>query len=178
MPQLDAAYNLARWIVGGDQDAQKIVQEAYAQALKEFPRFRGGNARAWLLTIVRDTAASWTKKQRPLGGTARVLGRDEVPHVRASGEKPASIDPELEAAPLLVGPPERSNERKRATLEKALQRLPPESREVLVLFELEGWSYKTIAAALEVSVPAVMSRLSRARRSLQAELKKWAQPDG
>jgi RNA polymerase sigma-70 factor (ECF subfamily) len=154
LPQLDAVYNLARWIVGADQNAQKIVQEAYAQALNEFPRFRGGNPRAWLLTIVRDTANRWIKTKD------------------LYAEKLAVIDQELTAAPLLLATSEQCHERQREILEKVLNRLPAEFREVLVLFELEGWSYKTIATALDVPVQAVMSRLSRARRSLQAELRR------
>ena len=152
LPQLDAAYNLARWIVGGDQDAQEIVQEAYLRAQKEFSRFRGDNPRAWLLTIVRDTAHGWIKKKHLSKGTL------------------VSLDEEMPAAPVPVAPSDQSHESKRATLEKALHRLPPEFREVLVLFELESWSYQAIAAALEVPLETVMSRLSKARRHLLAAL--------
>ena len=152
LSQLDAAYNLARWIVGGDQDAQEIVQEAYAQALKEFPRFQGDNPRAWLLTILRDTADRWIKTKD------------------LYEEKPAGISQEMDPAPSLVAPSEQCHERQREILEKALKRLPAEFREVLVLFELERWSYNDIAAVLGVPSETVMSRLSRARRYLQAEI--------
>jgi len=152
LPQLDAAYNLAYWIAGGEADAQDIVQEAYVRALKGFSGFRGDNPRAWLLTIVRNTAYSWIKKKQ----------RREQGLVQ--------FDEEIHAAPLEVAPSEQYLETRRQRLEEALQRLPAEFRECLVLFELEGWSYKAIAAACDVPVGTVMSRLSRARRRLQQEL--------
>jgi RNA polymerase sigma-70 factor, ECF subfamily len=124
LPQLDAAYNLAYWIVGGDQDAQDIVQEAYIRALKGFSRFRGNNPRAWLLTIVRNTAYSWIKKKR-----------------RAE-ERLVPFDEEIHAAGLEVAPSESYRERECQLIQQALKRLPAEFRENLALFELEGWSYK------------------------------------
>jgi RNA polymerase sigma-70 factor (ECF subfamily) len=151
LPHLDTAYSLARWIVGGDQDAQDIVQEAYARALKGFPGFRGDNPRAWLLTIVRNTAYSWIKK-------------------RLNEEKLIPFDEQIHAVPVEVAPSEQSQEKRRQLLEWALNRLPAEFREVLVLFEIERWSYKAMAAALNVPLGTVMSRLSRARRRLQQEL--------
>ena len=152
LPHLDGAYNLACWIVGGEHDAQDIVQDAYVRALKGFSRFRGDNPRAWLLTIVRNTAYSWIKKKQRM---EEVL----VP-----------LDEKIHAAPLEIAPSEQYLESRRQLFELALKRLPAEFRESLVLFELEGWSYKTIAAALDVPLGTVMSRLSRARRRLQQEL--------
>jgi RNA polymerase sigma-70 factor (ECF subfamily) len=152
LPHLDAAYNLARWIAGEDQDALDIVQEAYIRALKGFSRFRGNNARAWLLTIVRNTAYSWIKKKR-----------------RAE-EKLVPFDDEIHATRVLVAPFEPYREREAHLIEQALNRLPAEFRETLALFEFEGWSYKTIATALNIPLGTVMSRLSRARRLLQQEL--------
>jgi RNA polymerase sigma-70 factor, ECF subfamily len=151
LPHLDAAYNVARWIVKKDQDAQDVVQEAYARALKGFSGFRGDNPRAWLLTIVRNTAYSWIKK-----------------HLKE--EKLIPFDEETHAVPVEVVPSELSQERRRQLLEEALNRLPAKFREVLVLFEIERWSYKAIAAALNVRLGTVMSRLNRARRRLQQEL--------
>jgi RNA polymerase sigma-70 factor, ECF subfamily len=152
LPQLDAAYNLAYWIAGGEHDAQDIVQEAYVRALKGFSGFRGDNPRAWLLTIVRNTAYSWIKKKQR-------MEKGLVP-----------LDAEIHAAPLEIAPSESFLENRRQLLEQALKRLPAEFRESLVLYELEGWSYKEIAAACDVPVGTVMSRLSRARRRLQQEL--------
>ena len=151
LPHLDAAYNLARWLVGGDQDAQDIVQEAYVRAIKGFGGFRGENPRAWLLTIVRNTAYTWIKKH-------------------GSEDKLIPFDEETHALPVEVEPSEVSQEKRREQLEQALSRLPTEFREVLVLFELEGWTYKAMATALQVPLGTVMSRLSRARRRLQQEL--------
>jgi RNA polymerase sigma-70 factor, ECF subfamily len=151
LPHLDAAYSLARWIVKKDQDAQDVVQEAYARALKGFSGFRGDNPRAWLLTIVRNTAYSWIKKQ-------------------LNDEKLIPFDEKTHVIPVEVAPSERSQERRRQLLEEALNRLPAKFCEVLVLFELERWSYKAIAATLNVRLGTVMSRLNRARRRLQQEI--------
>lgn len=151
LPHLDAAYNLARWLVNGDQDAQDIVQEAYVRAFKGFAGFRGDNPRAWLLTIVRNTAYTWIKRHAP-------------------DEKLIPFDEESHVVPVEPGPSELSQEKRRELLDQALGRLPTEFREVLVLFEFEGWSYKAMADALEVPLGTVMSRLSRARRRLQQEL--------
>ena len=152
LPYLDAAYNLAYWIVGGEQDAQDIVQEAYVRALKGFPRFRGNNPRAWLLTIVRNTAYSWIKK------------RNRVE------ERLVPFEEDIHAARLEVEPSEPYRERETQLIEEALKRLPADFRETLALFEFEGWSYKAIAARLNIPLGTVMSRLSRARQLLQQEL--------
>jgi RNA polymerase sigma-70 factor, ECF subfamily len=149
LPHLDAAYNLARWIVERDQDAQDIVQEAYVRALKGFEGFRGANARAWLLTIVRNTAYSWTRKN-----PSNIIPFDEAIH----------------AAPVEESVSESYYEERKRQLYEALNRLSVDFREVLVLYEIEGWSYKQMASALSVPVGTIMSRLSRARRRLQEEL--------
>ena len=151
LPHLYAAYNLARWLVNGDQDAQDIVQEAYVRAFKGFAGFRGDNARAWLLTIVRNTAYTWIKRHAT---DDKLIPFDEESHVVAF--EPARS--------------EQSQEKRRELLDEALKRLPTEFREVLVLFEFEGWSYKAMADALQVPLGTVMSRLSRARRRLQQEI--------
>jgi RNA polymerase sigma-70 factor, ECF subfamily len=148
LPHLDAAYNLARWIVERDQDAQDVVQEAYARALKSFSGFRGVNPRAWLLTIVRNTAYNWIHK-----------------HLREDNLIP--FDEKIHAVPANEPRSEASFEKRRQQLQEALTRLPPDFREVLVLYEFEGWSYKEMATALNVPIGTVMSRLSRARRRLQ-----------
>jgi RNA polymerase sigma-70 factor, ECF subfamily len=151
VPHLDAAYNLARWLVGRDQDAQDIVQEAYVRALKGFKGFRGSNARPWLLAIVRNTTYTWLKK-----------------HAKQSSMVP--FDPAIHDERTGDGPSESSHIERVQQLEEALNRLPVELREILVLRELEGWSYKQLASTLNVASGTVMSRLSRARQSLQKEL--------
>jgi RNA polymerase sigma-70 factor (ECF subfamily) len=150
LPYLDAAYNLARWIVQHDQDAQDVVQDAYIRAFKGFHRFRGGNARAWFLTITRNTAYDWLNRH-------------------AAEEELIPYDEEKHADIILMKEPEHDlvSEERKERLEIALERLPLEFREVIVLYELEGLSYKELAATLGIPVGTVMSRLSRARRRLQ-----------
>jgi RNA polymerase sigma-70 factor (ECF subfamily) len=149
VPHLNAAYNLARWITGNDQDAEDLVQEAYLRALKSFDGFRGGDGRSWLLTIVRNTCYTWLQQNRP-----NRLGTvfDEEIH-NPEGEAPS---PET----LLL---------RRADSElvkKAVQELALEFREVVILRELEGLSYKEIAALAHIPIGTVMSRLARARAQL------------
>ena len=153
LPHLDAAYNLARWIVQNDQDAQDVVQEAYIRAFKGFHGFRGGTGRAWLLTIVRNAAYTWLNK--------RVSDQRWVPYVE---EKHAQI--------ISINQPAKEHgiEKQTEDLHSALERLPPEFREVIILYEIEGLSYKELALSLGVPVGTVMSRLSRARRRLRAQL--------
>jgi RNA polymerase sigma-70 factor, ECF subfamily len=148
LPYLDAAYNLARWIVERDHDAQDVVQEAYVRALKSFAGFRGVNPRAWLLTIVRNTAYNWI-------------------HKHARDENLVPFDEKIHAMPDNEPRSEASYEKRSQQLHEALRRLPAEFREVLVLYEFEGWSYKEMASVLDLPIGTVMSRLSRARRRLQ-----------
>ena len=150
LPHLDAAYNLARWLTGNDQDARDVVQEASLRALKFFGGFRGGNSRAWFLTIVRNTFYNWLGKNRP--HEVSTAGDEEL----LAMEDPA-VNPEL-----LI---ERS-----ANVEAvrgAIEQLPVEFREIVVLRELEDCSYKEIADVAGVPIGTVMSRLARARKQLQ-----------
>jgi RNA polymerase sigma-70 factor, ECF subfamily len=151
LPHLNAAYNLARWIVASDHDAQDVVQEAYMRALRGFKGFRGVDARAWLLTIVRNTAYTCTRKY---SHPSNVISFDEALH----------------SAPADEQIPESFYEERKRQLYEALNRLPVEFREVLLLYEIEGWSYKQMASALNLPPGTVMSRLSRARRRLRREL--------
>ncbi len=146
MPHLDAAYNLARWLAGNDHDAEDIVQEACVRAFRFSAGFRGGNSRSWLLAIVRNMAYSWLKKNRP---KTIVSIEDEN---MAEIEDPGA--PAFERADAAV-------------LRAALEELPVEFREALVLRHLEGLSYKEIAEVADVPVGTVMSRLARARQQLQ-----------
>jgi RNA polymerase sigma-70 factor, ECF subfamily len=148
MPHLDAAYNLARWLAGNEHDAADIVQEACVRAFRFAGGFRGGNSRAWLLTIVRNTACSWLKKNRPQAMVS--IGDDEF----------AEIEDQSSAANPFCGADKN-------VLRSALEALPLEFREALVLRELEGCSYKEIAEVADVPVGTVMSRLARARRQMQ-----------
>ncbi|MBV9873539.1 MAG: sigma-70 family RNA polymerase sigma factor [Verrucomicrobia bacterium] len=153
LPHLDAAYRLARLLVKRDEDAQDIVQDAYIKALKGFEKFRGGNARAWILMIVRNTAYTWLKRHQ---ADKNVIPFDEAVHQPPTEE-------------VL---PESSHEERLRQFREALAKLPVEFREILVLRDIEGWSYKQLASALKLPAGTVMSRLNRARQHLREELAK------
>ena len=150
LPHLDAAYNLARWLTGNDQDAQDVVQDASLRALKFFGGFRGGNSRAWLLTIVRNTFYNWLEKNRPR--EVSTGGDEELQTVE---------DPSVDPALLLA----RSSNIE--AVRNAIAALPVEFREIVVLRELEDCSYKEISDVAGVPIGTVMSRLARARKQLQ-----------
>ena len=153
MPHMDAAYNLARWLTRNDADAQDMVQEAYLRALRFFGGFRGDDARAWLLTIVRNTCYTWLKRNR---SPELSCDFDEVVLAREA-EGP---DPETEQV----------RKAQAQLVNDAIEKLPIEFREVVVLRELEELSYKEIAVVLEVPIGTVMSRLARARKRLLLSL--------
>jgi len=148
LPHVDAAFNLARWLLRGRADAEDVAQEALLRACRFFGGFNGGDARAWLLQIVRNTCYTWLEKNRPMELSMEF---DEELHQQTSAT------PETLAI--------IADDHKRLTL--ALEALTPRFREVLVLRELEGCSYKEIATI--TSIP-VMSSLSRARRQLYSVL--------
>jgi len=150
LPHLDAAYNLARWLMRNEQDAQDVAQEAYLRAFRFFPSFRGGNARAWLLKIVRNTCYTWLQANRPLQDAEEF---DETLFHSAS------------CAP---NPEEAVLQNESSTLvRKAMEKLSPNHREVMILRELEGMSYKEIADIAGMPAGTVMSGLSRARDQLR-----------
>ena len=154
LPHLDAAYNLARWLTRDDQDAQDVAQEACLRAFRFFDGYQGGNMRAWLLTIVRNTCYTWLHRNRE-SGSVEVF--DEEIH---SSESSGGADPEIQALASAD----------KETLQHALEELPDVFREALVLRELEGMSYKEIADVTAVSLGTVMSRLARARTRLRQSL--------
>ena len=151
LPHVDAAFNLARWLLRGRADAEDVAQEALLRACRFFRGFHGGDARAWLLQIVRNTCYTWLEKNRPMELSMEF---DEELHLKACAT------PETLA---IAG-----DDHKRLTV--ALEMLPPRFREVLVLRELEGCSYKEIAAITSIPIGTVMSSLSRARRQLYSAL--------
>jgi RNA polymerase sigma factor (sigma-70 family) len=146
LPHLDAAYNLARWLTRNDHDAEDVAQEACLRAMRFFDGFRGGSVRPWLLTIVRNTYLTWLQKSKV----------KEMAPLENDVESDASNPEEL-----LI---ERVDGQ---SLRQALDALPAEYREVIVLRELEELSYKEIAEIAGIPIGTVMSRLARARRRLQ-----------
>ena len=154
LPHLDAAYNLARWLTAADQDAEDVLQEACLRAIRFFPGYQGGSARAWLLTIVRRTCYTWLTKNR--GHDATTTSFDEELH---SGAGDAMN-------PLTM----LQRKADQQMIRQALEELPVEFREVIVLRELEGLSYKEVATIAEIPLGTVMSRLSRGRQQLELNL--------
>jgi RNA polymerase sigma-70 factor (ECF subfamily) len=144
---MDAAYNLARLLTRNAHDAEDVVQEAYLKAFKAFPRFRGTATRPWFLTIVRNTCFSWIRDNH-----GRADGAEYHEELHASSEP----TPEAESM---------GRERTRA-VERCVERLSAEFREVIVLREMEELSYQEIAAITGVPPGTVMSRLSRGRARL------------
>lgn len=151
LPHVDAAFNLARWMLRSRTDAEDIAQEALLRAWRFFRGFQGGDARAWLLQIVRNTCYTWLEKNRPMELSTEF---DEELHLQTS------------ATPETLAIARDNRER----LTAAIEMLPPRLREVLVLRELEGCSYKEIAAITSIPIGTVMSSLSRARRQLYSAL--------
>ena len=153
LPHMDAAYNLARWLVRNTHDAEDIVQESYLRAFKFFGGYQGGDARSWVLKIVRNTSYSYLHKNR----TADLADEfDETVHSATSEQSGA------EAALL------QSADRR--MLHQALDALPVQFREVIVLRELEGMSYKEIAEVTGTPIGTVMSGLARGRTQLRDHL--------
>jgi RNA polymerase sigma-70 factor (ECF subfamily) len=153
LPHLDAAHNLAKWLLRNEQDAQDVVQEAFLRAFKSFGGFHGSNGRVWLLTIVRNTCYTLLKKNRVADLTTPF---DEEIH--ASGDKSVG------AATIL----ERSEDAE--LIREAMDELPAEFREILTLRHQEDLSYKEIADIAQIPPGTVMSRLARARVKLKERL--------
>jgi RNA polymerase sigma factor (sigma-70 family) len=151
VPHMAAAYNLARWLTRNDHDAEDVVQEAYLRAFRFWDSFRGADPRAWLLTIVRNTCFTWLQQNRK----PTIELSDAMPDLTT-----ASTNPEA----LLLANVDAGR------LRQAVEELPVEFREAIVLRELEGFSYKEISAITSVPIGTVMSRLARARNRLQQTL--------
>ncbi|KRE88650.1 hypothetical protein ASG87_08705 [Frateuria sp. Soil773] len=169
--QLDAAYNLARWLLGNDADAGDAVHDAFVRALQSAHTYAGGNARAWWLTIVRHCCFARLKERSDgrrfvaIDQLAADLGEAAVQRILP---KSAADGPEQGAA----------SAQERARLHRQLHELPPEYREVLVLREIEELSYREIAEMLSIPIGTVMSRLSRGRERLLHALRADAARSG
>ena len=155
LPHLDAAYNLARFLMRNDQDAEDVVQDASLRAFRFFEGFRGENSRAWFLTIVRNAAFTALKRNRM---DEETVVFDEELH---GGQIPP-----LDAGLAL------DQAQDRQTVRAAIEQLPAEFGEAITLRELQGMSYKEIADVAGVPIGTIMSRLARARRQLQLLLTK------
>jgi RNA polymerase sigma-70 factor (ECF subfamily) len=149
LQHLGAAYSLARWLVHNEHDAEDLVQEAYLRALKFFSGYYGGDSRAWLLTIVRNTCYTWLQRNR-------------------AQQLTESIDDQLDEVGLDFADPEALLLQRvdSEIVRDALRELPVEFREVVVLREMEGLSYKEIAVIVDIPIGTVMSRLKRGRKRL------------
>ena len=157
MPHLNAAFNYARWLTRSDADAEDVVQEACVRAIRFLSSLRDGDARPWLLAIVRNTWYSHVSRTKP--GTLMALndeGADRPDEAPNPEQRLVSQDDT-------------------ARVRDALERLPADLREVIVLRDLEGLSYKEIAAAVRVPIGTVMSRISRGRDRLAALLRPKAE---
>jgi len=162
LPHLDAAYNLARWMTRNDQDAEDVVQEATLRALRFADSCHGADVRAWFLAIVRNAGYTWLRQNR----THEPIG---------------VLDDDWQAAqPAEQSDPERLLMQRLdvQAIREALEELPVEFREVIVLREMEGFSYREIADIAAIPVGTVMSRLARARKRLQASLAARAVEEG
>jgi RNA polymerase sigma factor (sigma-70 family) len=155
VPHLDAAYNLARWLTHDETDANDVVQEAYLRAFRFFDGFHGGDSRAWMLKIVRNTCYSWLKENR---------GHDLTTEFDEERHSVETRDPEA----ALIGKIDSQ------MLKRLLDELPTEFREMVILREMEGMSYKEIAGIAELPLGTVMSRLARARQRLQTSLSAYS----
>ena len=150
LPHFGAAYNLARWLVRDDRDAEDVVQEAFLRAFRFFGGYRGGDGRSWLLTIVRNTCYTWLQQNR-----SRVLSEpieDKLDEIGISNDNPETR--------LLQTVDAQS-------VRQALDELPIEFREVLVMREMEELSYKQISTIADLPIGTVMSRLARGRKRLR-----------
>src|SRR4029077_19064517 len=150
LPHLDAAHNLARWLLRNEQDAQDVVQEAYLRAFKSFGGFHGSNGKAWLLTIVRNTSYTLLKKNKAVDLTTPF--DDEIHAIGHESVSPATILEHSEDTELI---------------REAMEELPAEFREILTLRHQEGLSYKEIADIAKIPPGTVMSRLARGRAKLR-----------
>ena len=155
MPYIDEAYRLARWLTANGTDAEDVVQDASLRAYRAIRSYAGGNPRAWLLSIVRNTAYSWLRKNRP----AMIVSVEDLEAVELEHARPGEIRDDTPEDSLIAKVDADQ-------LRAAIARLPAPFRETLVLRDIEGLDYREIAEATEVPIGTVMSRLARARRRL------------
>ena len=149
LPHLDAAYRLARWMTRNEHDAEDVVQEASVRALRYFRTFAGGNGRAWFLRIVRNTCHGGRRRI----GTLTDPFDEERHSTHEAASNPEALMLQTDTADLI---------------ERAIGSLPDRFRELLILREMEGLSYRELADVMEIPIGTVMSGLSRAREALRS----------
>lgn len=159
MPHIDEVYRLAQWLTGNRTDAEDVVQDASMRAFRAIRNYAGGSARSWVLSIVRNTAYSWLRKNRPTA----VVTIEDLEAVELEQANPGDRDADNPEAALIA-------KADADQLRAAIAALPTAFRETLVLRDIEGLDYREIAQATEVPIGTVMSRLARARRRLIAAL--------
>jgi RNA polymerase sigma-70 factor (ECF subfamily) len=161
LPHLDDAYTLARYLIRDKSDAEDVVQDAVLRALRYFDGYRDGDARAWLLAIVRNCCYTWRSKRRIEDGALEYEESEHVFSDAAGAPAPAPFHADAEATAWSD----------REAINRALQQLTAEYREVIVLREVQDLSYKEISAVVGVPIGTVMSRLARARKQLEVLLR-------
>src|SRR6266850_2491735 len=159
LPHLEGAYSLARWITGNRADAEDVVQEASLRAFRSIRGMTGENPRAWLLTIVRNTAYTWIRKNRRL----TLVEVENLESAELAQVVPGDVNAETPETALIA-------KADAAQLEAAISLVPPALREALVLRDIHGLSYREIAEVTGVPIGTVMSRLARARGQVMAKI--------
>lgn len=157
LPHLDSAFNLARWLTRSEQDAEDIVQEAYLRAFKFFDSFHGEDGRAWLLGIVRNTFYTWYQQSKT---QVKSTEFEEELHSINAEDSAAALYADNNPEALLI---QKDSQQQ---LQRALEAVSVEFREVMVMRELEDLSYKQIAGIVGIPIGTVMSRLGRGRKQL------------
>ena len=170
LPCMEAAYNLAFWLVRSRTDAEDVVQEAYLRALRSFETFRGEDIRPWLLAIVRNAAYRWLNQRRRFDNVVS-LQEAYGGNAEEEGQRMEPVADVPSAEQQLIGAAERDY------VLRALAELPPAFREAVVLREIEGLSYRGIAEVTGAPVGTVMSRLSRGREELRKALRRLMEKD-
>jgi RNA polymerase sigma-70 factor (ECF subfamily) len=165
LPHLDAAYSLARWLTRSEHNAEDLVQMAYMRAFRFFDGFRGGDARVWLLAIVRNTYYTWLRDNRHLHGD---VSFDEDLHGQDGDGGTSPYDVGNNPEDIVAG------QDLARVVNQALESLPQAFREVIVLKEIDDFSYKEIAEIADIPLGTVMSRLARGRKLLGDYLRKHA----
>jgi RNA polymerase sigma-70 factor (ECF subfamily) len=171
LPHLASAFRLARWLARDTHDAEDVLQEAYLRAFRYFDSFSGPDPRTWLLAIVRNAFHTYREKHPATGAefaNAELSGAESASAEFAGAPQPVDGADDVVAGRREASPEEellRASER--ARIDAAIRALPAEFREVIVLRELEGLSYKQIAAVARIPIGTVMSRLSRGREDLR-----------